>query len=92
MILTVNNSSLTQIIKSNKIKPHTDFINRKKHMTFLSKIKQEIRELEELLETQQKNNAEIKHRLQQLKLQEFEEDMREDTSENSSSKPQVLHG
>ena len=61
-------------------------------MTFLSKIKKEIRELEELLETQQKNNAEIKQRLQQLKLQEFEEDMREDTSTNSSSKPQVLHG
>jgi hypothetical protein len=61
-------------------------------MTFLSKIKQEIKELEALLDTQQKNNAEIKHRLQQLKLQEFEEDMREDTSANSSSKPQVLHG
>jgi len=92
MILIVNNSSLTQIIKSNKIKPHTDFINRKKLMTFLSKIKKEIRELEELLETQQRNNSELKHRLQQLRLQEFEEDMREDTSANSSSKPQVLHG
>jgi hypothetical protein len=61
-------------------------------MTFLSKIKQEIRELENLLETQQKNNAEIQHRLQQLKSQEFEEDMREENLANSSSKPQVLHG
>jgi hypothetical protein len=61
-------------------------------MTFLSNIRKEINELEELLKTQQKNNAEIQQKLQKLKLQEFEEDMREETSANSSSKPQVLHG
>jgi hypothetical protein len=61
-------------------------------MTFLSNIRKEINELEELLKTQQKNNAEIQQKLQKLKLQEFEEDMREETSANSAEKPQVLHG
>jgi hypothetical protein len=61
-------------------------------MTFLSNIRKEINELEELLKTQQKNNAEIQQKLQKLKLQEFEEDMREETSANSTPKPQVLHG
>jgi len=61
-------------------------------MTFLSNIRKEINELEELLKTQQKNNAEIQQKLQKLKLQEFEEDMREETSANLTSKPQVLHG
>jgi hypothetical protein len=61
-------------------------------MTFLSNIRKEINELEELLKTQQKNNAEIQQKLQKLKLQEFEEDMREETSANSNPKPQVLHG
>jgi hypothetical protein len=61
-------------------------------MTFLSNIRKEINELEELLKTQQKNNAEIQQKLQKLKLQEFEEDMREETSANSNQKPQVLHG
>ena len=61
-------------------------------MTFLSNIRKEINELEELLKTQQKNNAEIQQKLQKLKLQEFEEDMREETSANSAQKPQVLHG
>ena len=61
-------------------------------MTFLSNIRKEINELEELLKTHQKNSAEIQQKLQKLKLQEFEEDMREETSANSSSKPQVLHG
>ena len=61
-------------------------------MTFLSNIRKEINELEELLKTQQKNNAEIQQKLQKLKLQEFEEDMREETSANLTSKPQILHG
>jgi hypothetical protein len=61
-------------------------------MTFLSNIRKEINELEELLKTHQKNSAEIQQKLQKLKLQEFEEDMREETSANSNQKPQVLHG
>jgi|APGre2960657404_1045060.scaffolds.fasta_scaffold97246_1 hypothetical protein len=61
-------------------------------MTFLSNIRKEINELEELLKTHQKNSAEIQQKLQKLKLQEFEEDMREETSANLTSKPQVLHG
>jgi hypothetical protein len=61
-------------------------------MTFLSNIRKEINELEELLKTHQKNSAEIQQKLQKLKLQEFEEDMREETSANLTSKPQILHG
>ena len=83
-------STVKMVIFKNKsitINLSIDSRKRKKNMSYRELLQKQIREIEQKIISSQGEKLELEQKLQQLRLAEFEEELRED-----GSSPQLLKG